>query len=286
MNMVDKIFIPGSEWVYFKLYTGTKTADAILQNELYRYVRELLNNGIIDKWFFIRYTDPDFHIRLRLHLKEIRHFTFVFNRFFEVFNPLINNGFVWDIQCNTYQREIDRYGSNSISFVEDLFFIDSEYIIPLLHRLDNENAEQQRWRLALLLIDSFLSAFSFDVPQRKELLAFMADNSKKEFGFVHHNVTKQLNDKYRANRKEIANAMASENEILNARRQAMIPVAEKLTGMEKAGELQVELKSLLTSLIHMTMNRWFRTKNRLHEMVIYEFLARYYASEIAKNSRL
>ena len=112
MNMVDKIFIPGSEWVYFKLYTGTKTADAILQNELYRYIRELLNNGIIDKWFFIRYTDPDFHIRLRLHLKE--------------------------------------------------------------------------------------------------------------------------------------------------------------------------LKSLLTSLIHMTMNRWFRTKNRLHEMVIYEFLARYYASEIAK----
>jgi thiopeptide-type bacteriocin biosynthesis protein len=282
--MENKTFIPGSEWVYFKLYTGTKTADAILQNELYRYVKELLNTGIIDKWFFIRYTDPDFHLRIRLHLKEIRNFTLVFNRFFEVFNPLINKGFVWDVQCNTYQREIERYGSNTVSLVEDLFFIDSEHIIPLLHRLGNDKSEDRRWKLALLLIDSFLSAFSFDMLQRKELLTYMADNSKKEFGFVHHNVTKQLNDKYRTNRKEIENAMTPENEILNVRRQAMIPFGEKLLEMEKAGELQVEMKALLTSLIHMTMNRWFRTKNRLHEMVIYEFLSRYYASEIAKKA--
>jgi len=70
--MENRTFIPGSEWIYFKIYTGTKTADAILKNELYGFVSEMLKNKVIDKWFFIRYNDPDFHIRLRIHLKEKR----------------------------------------------------------------------------------------------------------------------------------------------------------------------------------------------------------------------
>ena len=286
--MENRTFIPGSEWVYFKLYTGTKTADAILKNELYGYIREMMKNGIVDKWFFIRYIDPDYHIRLRLHLREPMKFSDIFNRFFVICNPLVNVGLLWNLQCDTYQREIERYGANTISEVEDIFFIDSEFVIKLLHQLNEENSEQHRWKLALILIDSFLSAFSFDLPQRKELLNLMAENYKKEFRFTRHNVTKQLNDKYRSYRKEIENAMLWENddsEIIcdvKNRGQAIFPVAEKLIGMEKSGELKISFKSLLISIIHMTMNRWFRTKNRLHEMVIYEFLSRYYASELAK----
>ena len=282
------MFIPGSEWVYFKLYTGTKTADAILKNEIYRYVRDMLHNGIIDKWFFIRYSDPDFHIRLRLHLKETRNFGVVFSRFYEIFHPIVNAGLVWNIQCDTYQREMERYGANTISIVEDLFFIDSEYIIRLLQLHGDNNSEQQRWKSALVLIDSLLCAFSYKLPQRKYLLNTLAENFKKEFGFTQHHVTKQLNDKYRAFRKDIENTMLWENEateiieVVNVRRQAILPIAGKLIDLDAAGELQVSLNALLTSMIHMTMNRWFRTKNRLHEMVIYEFLSRYYTSEIAK----
>ena len=287
----NRIFIPGSEWVYFKLYTGAKTADSILKNELYGYVSEMLENSIIDKWFFIRYSDPDFHIRLRLHMKEPRNFNGVFNRFFEICHPLVNAGLVWNIQCDTYQREMERYGANTISMVEDLFFIDSKFIIALLHQLSEENPEQHRWKLALTLIDGFLSAFSFELSQRKELLNTMADSYKKEFGFIHHQTGKQLNDKCRAFRKEIENAMLWETEvskamgILKARRQAILRIAEKLTTMNNSGELQVSINALLTSMIHMTMNRWFRSKNRLHELVIYEFLSRYYTSEMAKNNK-
>ena len=290
--MENRAFIPGSEWVYFKLYTGTKTADAILKNELYGYVQEMLNNGIIDKWFFIRYSDPDFHIRLRLHLNELRNFSFIFNRFYETFHLLVETGLVWNIQCDTYQREMERYGANTISMIEDVFCIDSDYIIRLLHRLDEDNPEQHRWKVALALIDSFLSAFSFDLPQRKELLNTMAESHKKEFGFIHHHTSKQLNDKCRVYRKEIENAMLWEKEateavnIIKARRQDSISITQKLAAIEKTGDLQVSMKDLLISMIHMTMNRWFRTKNRLHEMVIYEFLSRYYTSEIAKNKKI
>jgi len=283
-----KTFIPGSEWIYFKIYTGTKTADVILKNELYEYVKEMVGHGSIDKWFFIRYADPDFHIRLRLHLKDARNFTCIFNGFFDCFLPTVNDRFVWNIQCDTYQRELERYGVNTISIIEDLFFIDSDFTIKLLHQLNDKNPEQHRWKLALILIDSFLSAFSIELPQRKDLLSGLAVNYKKEFGFMHHNTTKQLNEKYRTYREDIVNSMLWEKEIdktidiIKARKQAILPVAEKLIGMEKSGELQVLFQSLLASIIHMTMNRWFRTKNRLHELVIYDFLERYYKSEIAK----
>jgi thiopeptide-type bacteriocin biosynthesis protein len=118
----------------------------------------------------------------------------------------------------------------------------------------------------------------------------MAESYKKQFGFIHHHTTKQLNDKCRAYRKKIENAMLWKNEvskaidIVKSRETAISLVVEKNISMENYGELQVSMQSLLTSLIHMTMNRWFKTKNRLHEMVIYEFLSRYYTSEIEKKN--
>ena len=286
--MENRTFIPGSEWVYFKLYTGPKTADAILKNELQGYVCEMLDNNFIDKWFFIRYADPDFHIRLRLHVTETRNFNFVFNRFFETFSPVVDAGLVWNIQCDTYQREMERYGPHTISMVEELFWIDSEFIIRLLCVFSDENPEQLRWKLSLVLIDSFLSAFSFELPQRKELLCTMAENYKKEFGFTNHPPKKQLDEKFRIFRKDISNVMLWENstsefiEIIKARRQAIYPIAKKLLEIKPSGTLQVPLNSLLTSIIHMTMTRWFRSKNRLHELVIYDFLARHYTNYLAK----
>jgi thiopeptide-type bacteriocin biosynthesis protein len=286
--MENRTFIPGSEWVYLKLYSGTNTADAILKKELYGYVNEMMKNEIIDKWFFTRYGDPDFHIRLRLHLKETRNFTSIFNCFFDTFLPLVDNMLVWKIQCDTYQREIERYGSNTISLVEELFFIDSYFVIKLLNQFNEEKNEQYRWKFALILIDSFFNAFSFDLLQCKELSNTLSENFKNEFGFTHHNAKIQLDEKFRTYRKDIENAMLwinedSENiEIIKDRKKFFFPTVEKLLKMNKADELQVSLNALLTSVIHMTMNRWFRSKNKLHEMVIYDFLSRYYTSETMK----
>jgi len=286
--MENRIFIPGSEWVYFKLYTGTKTADAILKNEIYGFVREMLDGDIADKWFFIRYSDPNFHIRLRLHLKDSRDFGSVFNRFYQILCPVVNSGLVWNIQCDTYQREMERYGANTISLAEDLFFMDSEFVVRMLHQLNEENHEQHRWQLSISLIDSFLAAFSFELDQRKKLLGTMAENYKKEFGFTHHNMKKQLDGKYRTVRKEVEQVMSWEkdgfpvSENIKARMNSILPIAGLITAMEKAGELQISIDALLTSMIHMSTNRWFRTKNRLHEMVIYDFMSRYYTSESVK----
>ena len=289
--MENQTFIPGSEWVFFKIYTGKNTADEILKNELIEYIKDLSLNSCIDKWFFIRYSDPDFHIRLRLHLlKNSYCFNTVFLRFFYFFQPLIENNLIWNIQCDTYQREISRYGANTISLVEEIFFVDSEHIINLLLKTSKKNSDYS-WQLALVLIDSFMTAFSIQILQRKELMSQLADNLKKEFGLIHHQSTKQLNLKYRLFRKEIENVMLWENDdndimdIIKSRCKTINPFAATIIELKESGELQVPFQSLITSMIHMTMNRYFTTKNRLHELVIYEFLSKFYSSEIAKYNK-
>ena len=67
---MERIFIPGSRWLFFKLYTGTQSADILLTRHIGPFVRRLCESGAIDDFFFIRYTDPLFHLRLRLHLPD------------------------------------------------------------------------------------------------------------------------------------------------------------------------------------------------------------------------
>ena len=44
----------------------------------------------------------------------------------------------------------------------------------------------------------------------------------------------------------------------------------------------ISLDDLLFSIQHMTMNRWFRSRNRNHELVIYSFLQKYYSSQMIR----
>jgi hypothetical protein len=56
-------FPPGSAWLYAKLYTGPATADQVLQEVVRPVTAAALTAGAADRWFFIRYGDPDWHLR-------------------------------------------------------------------------------------------------------------------------------------------------------------------------------------------------------------------------------
>ena len=69
-NLIQRSFTVGDNWLYYKIYTGSRTSDMILLDIIKPLTESLLNDDVIDKWFFIRYNDPDAHIRLRFLLSE------------------------------------------------------------------------------------------------------------------------------------------------------------------------------------------------------------------------
>ncbi len=78
--MVEK-YMPGSEWLYLKFYVSRSFADKILTHEVYNTIKQLKRNGYLSGFFFIRYTDPYYHLRLRIQLTDTDHYSPCSERF-------------------------------------------------------------------------------------------------------------------------------------------------------------------------------------------------------------
>ncbi len=284
--MIQRVFIPGSEWLYFKLYSGYKSADTLLCRYLWPLLQGIQEQRLTDKFFFIRYADPDPHIRLRLHVGDPKHYSKIFAIIYRELSPAINNGLVIKLMCDTYCRELERYGESAMELTETLFSIDSRYVLALLVKLyENGNSEQLRWMLSLRLLEGLLVAAGYGLDEKCTLLNRVSSAFRSEFGCHVQPYSKQLNDKYRSSRLLVAQALSSDgfppfDRLFREREAAFGAVFRQMSSLS----LEVPLRQLMGSYLHMTMNRWFRSKNRVYEMVIYHMLDKHYSSEKARLS--
>jgi thiopeptide-type bacteriocin biosynthesis protein len=281
--------MPGDNWIYFKVYTGIKTADWIITYKLFPVIKRLRKEKFIDKFFFIRYNDPDFHVRLRFLLSNNIYFSNIINIINNTLKPIVEKQLAWKIQLDTYQREIERYNPYLIEYTESLFYVDSIFIIQIIRQLEKIQEEKYRWMISLLLIDGLLSDLDFTLEQKKDLMTSISNNFKTEFGFNQFN-TKQFNEKYRVNKSTIESVLKSNvidnnfsklNKLVCQRSAKMKPVISNIQQTIKLNKLNI--RDYIGSYMHMTMNRLFRTDNRFYELIIYDFMRRYYTSQIAIN---
>lgn len=285
--MIQKVFIPGSQWLYFKLYTGRKTGDGLLTDYLYPLTNALLGQGLISKMFFIRYSDPDYHIRYRLLIDDVANYSKVMDLLYRYINPCIQNKLISKVMCDTYVREISRYGSITIESAEMVFFDDSMAVMEILSRLNNseKDKEQERWQLSLRLIDDYCSAFGYGLEEKFKLMTNLSAAYKMEHGLINKHYTKQLNDQYRMHGSLVYDAFKSDilddyNGILVNRRNKIAEI------LQLDGKTIKTNSDMLSSLLHMTIIRFFRSRNRTYEMVLYHYLEKYYMSEKARSPQL
>jgi thiopeptide-type bacteriocin biosynthesis protein len=288
-NSVVRNFAVGSEWLFVKIYCGVQTADKVLLDVIKPFVEELVAQEVIDKWFFIRYADPQSHIRLRLHRSD-GNFGNALQQLHTLLAPYLSHRLVTNIETAIYKREIERYGSDTIEIAESIFCADSNLVVNLLPHLgEGDYADTLRWQFALVNIDQFLNAFGFDLLAKKELLQTLQNSFQIEFGVTSKDAKKMLGDKFRAERKGIE-ALLMDNppevftpifELFQERNTALKAMIELL--VQAKDELEVPLNNLLGSYIHMNMNRLLRSKHRLHELMIYDMLAQFYTSLLARN---
>ena len=58
---------PGSEWLFAKLYCPRNFEDDVICESMLTFADNATASGLADSWFYVRYSDPDAHIRLRFH---------------------------------------------------------------------------------------------------------------------------------------------------------------------------------------------------------------------------
>ncbi len=283
-------FSVGSKWLYYKLYTGHKTADLILTDIIRPITQELIQKRLIDQWFFIRYADPKHHLRVRFLCNDTTHIGAVITALHTYLDQYMEQDLIWKIQLDTYQREIERYGSNTMELSETLFYHDSMATVQFLDLIEGDEGEQLRWLFGLRSIDHLLNCFNYTLEEKLVLMDTLKTGFGKEFG-MSRPLKKQLDDKYRKERETIEHFMTftKDNDpdyapiltILEQKTVWLQPVAKELLRLREKEELSFTLNNLMGSYIHMLMNRLFKSKNRLNEMVCYDFLYRQYRTFLA-----
>lgn len=291
----ERSFITGSEWLYVKIYSGTNSSEKILKEVIKPLTETLVAENKIDKWFFIRYADPDSHIRIRFHHAEDAGFwKVVLERLHAVMKNNSDKALAYKIQTDTYEREIERYGMNTIELCEDVFCYDSEAAINCIDLLEGEEGEKYRWLLGVRGIDMLLNDFEYDLATKSVLLKKLWQGMFTEFG-AGKILNNQLNDKYRVHMQLVHSildeAMDAENAIeeavaiLTMRSIKLKEVVKKIRFLQVSDHMTTGFDELLPGYIHMFLNRMFLSNQRKHELVIYHFLSKYYESQIAINKK-
>jgi thiopeptide-type bacteriocin biosynthesis protein len=284
-------FVPGDEWIYFKIYSGAQTADKILEKAVKPAISHLLVKNKIDHWFFIRYSDPYLHLRVRLHYSKHGSIGLIVKTIHKYISNFVEQELVWKVQIDTYQREVERYGLYTMELSESFFYNDSKLFISVLPYFNNINGETLRWHFSIKSIDYLLECFKYSLEEKLRLMEVLKESFGREFG-VDRNLKDQLNSKFAKEWKSIEKSMNSNTEkesllvpilcILNEHKQIIIPLADEALRSINEHPGYLKINDLVTSYIHMMMNRYFRSKQRVHELVLYDFLYRYYKSALAR----
>ncbi|HEY0174781.1 MAG TPA: lantibiotic dehydratase, partial [Pedobacter sp.] len=286
-------FSLGSEWIYFKIYCGVRSADKILLNIIKPISEELESGRHIDKWFFIRYSDPEFHLRVRFHTSDLSGIAEIIRVFSSYANQYIASGIIWKVQNDTYEREIERYGSDSIEIIESIFHQDSKAVVEMLKIVQDTEGDNFRWMWAIKSVDELFNSFSISIDQRFHLIDMLKDTFAAEFN-SNRFLKLQLDNKYRLHRGKLDKWLENDGLLLGdpnelvairtlfERTKYMFPFVYELNHMDKQEILEVSMSTLLISLIHMVINRIITSQPRVHEMIIYDFMSRSYKSRIVR----
>jgi len=291
---VHRTFVPGSEWLYAKLYTGHATSDQILTEVIGPLVAGGPGGRAAPPWFFIRYSDPHWHLRFRVHGDPAWLYGELLPRLTAQARAMLDDGRLWKLQLDTYEREIERYGGPiGIVLAEQLFAADSACVVDILGMLAGDAGIDARWRLALRGIDQLFDDLAFDLAARLSIMRNARDAFAREHR-VDTAVTFQrgLGDKYRKERgalealldhtRDAGSELEPGFERFAARSVANAPIIAELRAAELRGALTLSLAELVPSYIHMHVNRLIRSAQRAHELVLYDLLARLYESRLAR----
>jgi thiopeptide-type bacteriocin biosynthesis protein len=286
LEKVRRSFVPGSQWLYAKIYCGSNAADELLRHALPTVIASATRSGAAERWFFLRYADPDWHLRLRFEGAPTRLYSEVLPALHAALEPFVDDGRVARLQLDSYTREVERYGGDGgVLLAERLFHVDSEAVLALLPLLDGDDA---RWRLALAGTDRLLEDFGFTLPEKQRIATHMRDQLRREHG---NGVAliRSLGEKFRRERARVGGLLAGERGVPSAaigqleRRSALLaPIAGELRRRSDAGQLSLGLEPLASSCVHMSINRLLRTAIRAQELVLYDFLTRLYESQAAR----
>lgn len=285
MNFMIKNFVLGSDFIYLKLYTGPFFADNILR-KICDEVISLYDEKKISMFFFIRYLDPDYHIRFRIKLSNFDNTLYVIRKINFRLQQEIEAGVV-KIVYDTYCREIERYGLKNIESIEHLFYYDSLSYIKFIEKYyesENFNININYYKLGYIFHNILRIIKDFGIQREAEykLVKKIVEAYEIEFN-KDSALNKALQKKFK---KEISNIknLSTSSIVANILTEKSVLSKSHIEYLLSINN-DTEIDRLVCNYIHLCCNRTFDYDFRKCEYIVYDLLYRFLKEELFRNNR-
>ncbi|MEU7860447.1 lantibiotic dehydratase [Nonomuraea sp. NPDC049141] len=252
VQATDRVRPPGSDWLYVKLYHAPESADELIAGPVREFGATVRADGLADEWFFLRYADPEPHLRFRLRGDPDALATVLAPRLFRWATSLIDAGRCGRFCVDTYDREVERYGGpDGLAVAETLFAVDSEAVADLL----NLDPGLDRTLTAARTVDDLLAAMGLDEAGRATWYRERAPDGRT------------TGTAYRKRQTDLRSALGDPawpsaqpagpelEQLLRDRAAGIRSVTRRLDDLDARGALWVPKAHLMSSFVHMHCNR-------------------------------
>lgn len=248
----------GDEWVYLKLYSAISQHDDVIAGPLRDLVSGLRAADLIDRWFYVRYCDPQPHLRVRLRVPDLAALTEVTTRCIDWARGCVTAGLASDLALVGYDREVERYGgSHAIDALENVFTANSGVSADLVALLRAGATELESDVLAVMAVHTLYRDWALPLiePSGDTSGMALADSARKRFRQLQRTLCDLLEpwDSHpdpvaRTYLEPLRRIFAQQGEVLAAAGTLVRDLADKdlLAGDERR---------IVASLAHMQINR-------------------------------
>jgi thiopeptide-type bacteriocin biosynthesis protein len=255
----DRIRLPGSDWLFAKFYLPADRITDLMTGPVADLCSMAENSGLARRWFFLRYSDPEPHLRVRwqgepellLHqmLPQVTSFA----------QQLIDAGRIQKLVIDSYELEIERYGGlEGTEISERIFHADSKTVLGLLS-LPTLSIASNETEVAALTVHTLLADLGLDAEARLALYRRMAATSDESLG-------RRAGEDYRQRKTRLRRLLGSDGAaeldpsgqvgaLLDAQRAELAAAGSDLVRLATEGRLTDHPDSIWPSYVHMHHNR-------------------------------
>jgi lantibiotic biosynthesis protein len=265
VSIHSRMKLPCSEWLFAKCYLDLNQDTRFLLDHCVRFADSLLQQKVITDWFFVRYGDPKYHLRLRFKGNREQIIAQAMPALHQWAHQLIEQRFIYEMVLAPYEREIERYGGEAlIESAEALFHADSISVVDLLNAMRSMQITLAEEVAAALSLVDMLKGLNLDSKQQ---LAFFSSHemAKNELSGFRNCKTALVS----FGRAILGNTLESHSKeglilsrVFQKRKKALQEFARKMQEAEEKKELITSSQMIQSSLLHMHCNRLLGTDSK------------------------
>ena len=251
----ERLRPPGSDWLFAKLYGPPSSQDDLIAGPVRTFGELATAGGLAQRWFFVRYADPDPHLRLRFVGDPVMLLGDLLPQLCDWAQDLLTDGRCDRITFDTYEREIERYGGTAaMAAVEEIFAIDSVAAVALVDLAYSGRTGLDMTELAVLSIDALLAGLGLDGGRRLALYR-RAVQSRHESGTDYRRRQRRLRQLLGTHNPGDDDPDDALTRVLATRTAALLNPTRRLSQLDADDQLGKPWDEICQSLVHMHCNR-------------------------------